>query len=519
MSRIGGQPVTEVREGTKERCDPKLLRVIAKKHNIDSTKSLVAAYNATTNEDERAVLLGWLRKYHERKEDCLTPKAVLEYVELANVGPRSISEKDVVKDLIRDLSSCIREGSFLPPNIAIALYSALVHIDFSAYDDAEQLVVVARRLLGSLTREPKLTKDTFAEHEFTFLALQQTFFLLRRANQDKIDEEEKQEFRKTIAEKERIMKLSCKHYPVNFHFKALRQAAERLKDEDVASQVAQTKQYVMCGLCGFIHVLHFLRNLARCDIDPAAILDACERNQAATDIMGVPKRPWFDWFRRLMARRLELSKDEMKLEVFVSEFDAAMESEQIMAKGEDLKALRFGIIQELRLSATQTASATARKEVTTKLLALSTTPAILEKWFEDPDIFTAFLDALHEIRTLSDDNQEMTEAFQRMQQTCEGHVRSTLMAWLGDVAVENQLQMRHQQEACVERNKVFVKIARDVGYVPLDTIRSNIKDLKERYKHDDFATVSSHTNYVSTDLGSCLFQRCFLCLKRKPHIT
>ena len=256
-SRIRGRPAVE-RSAIKERHDPKLLRAVAYKRNIDSTKSLVAAYNAATAVDERAVLLGWLCKYHERSAECLAPKAVLDYAELANIAPRSTKEKDIVKDLISDLTSRICEGSFLPSSFAAALYSALVHADPCAYDDAEQLVVVARRLLGSLTREPKLTRKTFAKHEATFLALQQTFFLLREANQNEIDEKEKQEFRRTIAEKERLMELSCKHYPVNFHFKALRQAAERLKDEDVASRAAQTEQCLMCGLCGFVHVFHFL---------------------------------------------------------------------------------------------------------------------------------------------------------------------------------------------------------------------------------------------------------------------
>ena len=249
-SRISSRPVIE-RSGIEERYNPKLLRFVARKHNIESAKSLVSVYNVTTAEDERAVLLGWLRKYHERREDCLTPKAALEYAELANVAPRSTNEKDIVKNLIRDLSSCICEENFLLPNLADVLYTALVHIDPSAYEDVEQLVVVARRLLGSLTREPKLMRRTFVEHESAFLALQQTFYLLREANQNKIDEEEKQELRRTVAEKERTMKLSCKYYPVNFHFKSLRQAVERLKDEDIASRDAQTKQCLMCGLCGF----------------------------------------------------------------------------------------------------------------------------------------------------------------------------------------------------------------------------------------------------------------------------
>ena len=439
-SRISRRTVIE-QQAIEERYDPKLLRFVARKHNISSTKSLVAAYNVTTDENERAVLLGWLCKYHKRKADCLEPNAVLEYAELANIAPRSISEKDILKDLIRDLTSCICEGNFLTPNNAVALYRALVNIVPSAYGGTAQLMATARKLMGSLTEELKLTREIFADHETAFLALHQTFFLLRCANQAPIDEEEKQELRRTIAAKERTMKLSCKHYPVNFHFKALRQAVERLKDEDATSQIAQTKRYLLCGLCGFMDVLHFLRNLTRCDIDPADVLDAYERNQAAIDNMGVTERPWFDSFRRLMAKRLETSKDKTKLRFFMSEFDTAIHSQYEMTKGEDLQSLRFGIIQETRLLASQTTCETVRKEVTKKLLMLSTRRTIFEEWFEDADIFTAFLDALHEIHTMSDHNQETAEAFRNMQQFCDRHAKRTLRAWLGGKAMEEKLQI------------------------------------------------------------------------------
>ena len=497
-SRIRGRPAVE-RSVIEERYDPKLLRAVAYKRNIDSTKSLVAAYNAATAKDERAVLLGWLCKYHERSADCLTPRAVIDYAELANIAPRSTKENDILKDLISDLTSCICEGSFLPPSFAAALYSALVHVIPSAYDDVQQLVAVARKLLGTFSGEPRLTRRTFAKHEATLLALQQTFFLLREANQLEIEEDEKQELRRTIAEKERTMKFSCKHYPVSFHFKALRQATERLKDEDTASRAAQMKQYLMFGLCGFVDVFHFLKNLAKGDIDPAAIEEAYVRNQAAIDNMGVAKRPWFDHLRSLMAKRLETSKDETKLGHFKSEFDAAMESQHKTIKGDDLKALRFGIIQELRQLVIQTSSTIVRKEVTTKLVMLATTRTIFEEWFDDEDVFTAFLDALHEIHTTSDENQETAEAFRLMQQSCEGRTGSTFRAWLGGDAMEDKLETRDRPEVRAEHNAVFVKIARGVGYVPLNTIRSNIEDLKERYKHDSFAKVSSRFYVVSTE--------------------
>ena len=488
-SRIDRRPITEA-TSTEERDDPRLLRAVAKKYKIDSMKTLVAAYNSTTDENERAVLLGWLRKYNERSAECLVSKVVFEYSELSKVTFCSTNDDGILGNVFRTLCSCICKEKALEPNFAISLCSALVHIDPAAYGGAPELVALAMKLLASISPRPKLARKNFARHEATFLALHQTFFLLMNSNQNEINEKEKQELRRTIASKEEEMELSCEYYPVNFHFTALRQAAEHLKHKDTTSRAAQMKQYLICGLCGFVYVFHFLRNLAKCDIDPEAIQDAYRRGRVAIDNMGVAKRPWFDLFRSLMGKRLELSKDETKLGLFLSEFDAAMELQQKMIKEKNLKALRFSIIQEMRLAAKQSANETVRKEITTKLLMLSARRAIFEEWFEDADIFTAFLDTLHEIHRISDDNQETTEAFLQMRQSCEGRAGSTLTAWLDGDAMENKLQMRHQQEAYAERHKVFVKIARDVGYIPLNKIRSNVKDLKDKYKHDIFANVS-----------------------------
>ena len=495
--RTGDRTVREDTAVTEERYDPKLLRAAAKKHNIDSTESLVAAYNSTTDEDERAVLLGWLRKYHERRADCLTPKAVVEYAALANVAPRSASEKDVVKDLIYDLSSCICEGDFLAPSFAAALHRALVLVDPSALDAVEQLVVVAMKLLGSLSPRPKLTRKTFAKHEATFLALHQAFFLLREANQALIDEEEKQELRRTVAQKERTMRLSCKHYPVSFHFKALRQAAERLKDEEAASRVAQANQHAMCGLCAFVHVFHFLRNLARGDIDPTALEDAYERNRAAIDNMGVAKRPWFDSFRSLMAKRLEASKDETTLELFGSSYHAAMKHQRNVRDGEDLKALRYGIVRELRTLALEGPSEDARIEAATKLVDLATQQAISEGWSDDIDILVALLDAVCELHGSGQRNEDIRNALLAIQRSCTGHARGAFSEWLGEGSVEDKLAARSPQRAVAENNDLCTKIGREVGYIPLAVMNSKGEELRKRYLRDDFATVLAREAHSS----------------------
>ena len=490
-SEIECLPVVE--DSTEEeRYDPKLLRAIFIKRNINGTKSLVAAYNAATDRNERVALFGWLLMYGRRSEEYLTPESVLEYSELAKIAPRSIRDKGLLRNLVHTLCSCVCQGGFLRSTFAVALHKALVRIDPSVYSGAGELVAVAKQLLSSLSPEPELSVECCAEHEATFLALNQAFYLIDKMNQTGMREKEQKELRRLITEKEKEMDLSSEYYSVNFHFKALRQAVERFELKDPSSHVLQA---MWCGLCGFLHILHCLRNLMNCDIDPVAIVGAFRGLRQETEAFGVSKKPWFDMFRALMAARLEASKDETKLAVFGSECDTAMESQRNI-KGNELKALRFGILQEIRQLASQTSSEAVRKEATTKLLALTTSRAIFEEWFDDADVFIAFLDALHEIHTTSGDNQETAEAFRRMQQSCEGRARSALGAWLGGNAMEDKLEMRHLQEMCAQRNKVFVRIGRDVGYVHVETIRSNIRDLKEKYKHDNFAKVSSHLSCV-----------------------
>ena len=490
-SEIECLPVVE--DSTEEeRYDPKLLRAIFIKRNINGTKSLVAAYNAATDRNERVALFGWLLMYGRRSEECLTPESVLEYSELAKIAPRSIRDKGLLRNLVHTLCSCVCQGGFLRSTFAVALHKALVRIDPSVYSGAGELVAVAKQLLSSLSPEPELSVECCAEHEATFLALNQAFYLIDKMNQTGMREKEQKELRRLITEKEKEMDLSSEYYSVNFHFKALRQAVERFELKDPSSHVLQA---MWCGLCGFLHILHCLRNLMNCDIDPVAIVGAFRGLRQETEAFGVSKKPWFDMFRALMAARLEASKDETKLAVFGSECDTAMESQRNI-KGNELKALRFGILQEIRQLASQTSSEAVRKEATTKLLALTTSRAIFEEWFDDADVFIAFLDALHEIHTTSGDNQETAEAFRQIRQSCEGHAKSALEVWLGGNAMEDKLEMRHLQEMCAQRNKVFVRIGRDVGYVHVETIRSNIRDLKEKYKHDKFAKVSSHLSSV-----------------------
>ena len=488
-SSVDGQFTTVTNVAAEELYNPRILCAVAKKYNIDSTKSLVVAYNKATAKDERAVLLKWLRNYEKRKKECLSHESVLEYAELARIKPRSIQDKDVLKSLVFSLRTCIREGEFLENNVAAALYKALVHVDPVVYGGVAELLMVAKKLLSSLSPEPRLTHDNFAQYEATFIALRQTLFLLLKTNQNGVYAKEKHELRRAIAEKEKTMELSCNYYPVSFHLKTLRQAVEHLRTVDSSSFVTHAMQFIGCGLCGFLHVFHFARNLARCDIDPAAVQDTYRKAQVAIANMGVLKRPWFDSFRNLMLTRQEASEDEMKFGNFENNCNVAMEHQRNMKNGEDLKALRYGIVRELGILALEGLSEDARIAATTKLVDLATQQAISEGWSGDIDILVTLMEVICELHGKGQLNEDIENALLVLHQSCEGLAQGALTEWLGGSSVEDKLAPRCPRKPDVEYKDLCNKAGKDVGYIPLAILHLTREKLRKKYLHDEFTTV------------------------------
>ena len=470
--------------------NPKLLRAVAKKYSIESTKSLVAAYNGATDKEERGVLLRWLCEYNNRNQYCSRPEAVFEYAELARIIPRAGQDERLLRKFVYALQSRIHEGESLDENIAKALFSSLTWVESSVYDDPVRLMVLATDLVSSLSSRFRLYRKNFAQYEATFFALHQTFFLLHTIGCGSLIEAEKKNLRRAVANKKEEMKDSLAHYPVQFNFDLIQQAVERLEIEDAPSRFMKAKRYAVSGLYGGLHVFHFLRKLVGVDIDPAAIKDAYRMIQEAIASAGVSERQWYDLLEILAAARLCALKAEAKIELFIRAYEVVMEGQRKPRRKEEQKALRYGIIQEIKILASQGSCEDVRKEATTKLIELATRHAVLENWICDSDLLTAFFNAVHEIHMMGECEPKTAEALREMVRFCQDNAEETLAAWLDRDTTEDKLKMRRRDETKKEREEVFVSVGRGVGYIPLATIRSNVEDLKNTYLHDNFAKVS-----------------------------
>ena len=472
--------------------DPKFLRAVAKKYNVDSTKSLVAAYNTATDKEERGVLIRWVRQYIGQKDEYTTPDSVLEFAELAKIIPRTAKDKDLLRKMVYMFRPHLNQGEFLEENATKALLYVLTWVDLTVYDDSAQLIALVKKLLLSLSSEPRLTKRNFATREANFLCIHQVFFILQSIDPANLLEEEKKMLRRQIAEKKEELELSMLCYPVSFQFELIRQAVERLEIEDAPSRLTQARRLAASGLHGAMHVFHLLRQLAGGDINPTSIEDAYRRGRAAIANAGVLEREWYDVLQILTAARIRVMKEEKKCELLALAYDAAMEGQRKTTRENDQKALRFGIVQEMALLASDRDSRQdSREEATTKLIELATNQAISENWIHDVDILTEILDVLHVIYSISEQNREILEAIRKIQQSCDEHGKGTLTVWLDGNTMEEKLRIQRREDTNNEYADLFAKTGATVGYLHPSTIRFNIEDLKKTYLHDNFATVSS----------------------------
>ena len=473
--------------------DPKLLRAVSKKHNIDSTKSLVAAYNATTDKTEQGVLLPWLRQYTTRNEELSRPETVFEYAELAKIVPCTNQDESLLRNFISALCRRVSEckGEVLHENVAKALFSAFTWIEPSVCDEPGQLKNLASDLMSSLSSRLELTRQNFSRHEASFLAIHQVFFLLHVIGRYRLSEDEKKQFRHAIAQKEKDMEPSLQYYPLPFYLKLIQQAIERLEAKDAPSPITSVKTYAASGLWGVAYIWHLLRELAGGDINPATVEDLYMKCRDAIAYAGVSQRQWYDLLQVLVSARLFALKTAAKIELFRSAYDFVIKGQSEMKHKEDQKALRYGIIQEIKMLANQGPCEDVRQEATAKLIDLATNHAVGEGWNDDSDLLLALLDAVHEIHMIGECKPRTAEALRVMVRSCQDHAKETLATWLGDDTKEDKLQMQQRrEEANRECEKVFTSIGRDVGYLPLATIRANVEDLKSRYLAEDFAKVS-----------------------------
>ena len=462
------------------------LRALLRQMSIDSTASLVRAYNGTATEQ---LLHKCLRIYSEKKWQYVNPDTVMEYVELCKMKPRTDDDKEILGEVVSVLTGRIPDGEFAVESVAEALYRSLLWTPPALFqEDVTKLVALADKLTASLHPTPRLTKTNFLAHEATFKALHEVFVLMQRTAREKVIMEEKKRFQSNLKAKRSSMGDSCKYYPVQYYFRLIEQSIQRLELDEEPAPTAEAVKCLICTGWGLLHIVYTARRMATGIFSPFDLRLQLSELRQLMDSREPAERQWYDLLQALCFAGRESVEDHQKLEIFEEGYKTVEAAVWKMRRcNKDGKALLFGLIQELRHLALSEGSGEVRRSGSSKLFALAETIST-SAWVKDKDIVEALLGSLHAFHSTGDDTAAALQSMQLIVSVDTPTVKRAVRDWLGGMSFEAKLgeAVRRPPEPSGD---LFCAIGREFNHIPLHEARNNVEQLKNRYRSDKFAKV------------------------------
>ena len=469
--------------------DEKKLRALVREKSIDSTASLVRAYNGSATGETEHLLHKFLFIYCAKKEQYINPNTVIEYAELCKIKPRTDDDRELLHEVVLALTGRIPVGEFAAESVAEALYRSLLWTPPAIIqEDLTGLTALADKLTASLHPTPRLTEANFPSHEATFEALHEVFVLMQRTANKRVTVEQKKRFQSSLRAKRSSMGDSCKHYPVQYYFRLIEQSIQRLELDEEPSPILKAIHCLYIITCGFLHISHAVKQILKLDIDPSQLKALPGNLKELVADIDVAERQWYDLLQALSVAGKKTVEDHQKLEIFEESYKTVEATVWKMRRNEDGKALLFGLMQELRHLSLAQGSAEVSASGSSKLFALA--EAVSNSvWVKDKDIVEALLRCLHAVRSRGNDAEAALRFSQRLIDSVKSNaVSKAVREWTGDKSLEEKL--REAVHSPPEpTGQLFHAMSREIDLVPLEEAHSNIERLRILYQSKRFATV------------------------------
>ena len=469
--------------------EEKKLRALMRQENVESTTVLVQTYNVSLTGETERLLRKCLRLYSTKKEQHIKPATFMEYVELCKIKPRMDNDNELLGEVVSVLIGRIPDGEFAVEGTAEALYRSLLWTPPVVFQkDITKLVALATKLTASLHPMPRLTEVNFLQYEATFMALHQVFILLQSIAGEKLVIEEKKKFQSSLKTKRSSMSVSRKYYPVQYYFKLLEQSIQRLTLEEEPSSIQRIMPYLCLVTCGLVQGFSIAGGIMRLDIDPDKLIELPGKIKSWIDNLEVPEQRWYDLLQALSFAGRKAIDDHQKLQIFEDAYKVVDEALWRMRQNDDGKALLFGLMQELRYLALSQGSDEVRRSGSSKLVALAEAVSN-SSWVKDKDVVEALLSCFHIIHSRGGDAAEALRSSKQLIESAKLEVvKKAVRNWLNNKSLEDKLS--DPVYVCSEPSgDLFCAIGREFNHIPLHEALQNVRQLKDKYQSDDFATV------------------------------
>ncbi|MCG8387071.1 MAG: hypothetical protein MJA30_16105, partial [Cytophagales bacterium] len=400
------------------------------KGDITSTESLVKAFNAAQTPQEQRALQQGIQKYIEwfngQSVGDLTPAATQEYTCLAHIQATP-ENRWLLERYFNNLCNKIdKEYQHSEKPLIEALEYTLQNMDSAVFDgNPAPLTHLGDKLLAKLDPgSNEFTKATYPTHRSTLYALHQTLILIQRIAPDKWDPTREEGLYSRFKARIQAISASTKYYPIRYHARLLKQSLQRLEEDQ--SRLQDRLKRVGHGLEGMIYLYQGVRALADLEVDLEAFKSCYESLQAALDKPHIDKRPWYDSHQLMNYASLLSLKDPTQYGEFEDRLQT-FQSKEAGMREKDRTALRFGIVQQLRVLALGGLTQQVRKQSIQWLKEL----AQPEEWGGDPAVMEGLLDGLASIAVHSQgaEKEQAKEALDSLTHKPELRRRDKYVPW------------------------------------------------------------------------------------------
>ena len=284
-----------------------------------------------------------------------------------------------------------RQKEFRGKGSSNALVRFLQLVDHDVFeDDPSALLNVAEALLTHLEQSANVfTKRTYGTHSVQLLALHHIFLLV-----DVVAPCELQP-KQAGGPYQRFMELvqgilgRQTYFPLRYQAKLIEQSLVRLV-KDQPAVLSDSFRRLMQGMYGCAHVLHGVRKIADADVDVLAFEKGLKALRKACK-SGPGRKSWYDRLAELghVGQLADQAADQVEL--FGACLAKMTDDQQSLCKGKDLKLLRFGQLQQLRLLALTADNQSMRAFAAEELMDIGTRGVFYRDWGSDRDILESLV--------------------------------------------------------------------------------------------------------------------------------
>ena len=392
-------------ESQMKKSESRIMRELATREDVNSTSSLVKAYNQAESEEESKSLHQWLQRYSPYLDPGFARHAeggiFNEMSYLAGIKPRCEEDNELIRKTIRFLGQQITDISLDQCKTVGAFAAALDVVDESVFNgDPALLLKLSNVLLGELD----ITQTAFIgaasnTHNMILFALYQTLLLVQSIAEPVAHGRQKQLWFQTVKTKLKNIADCQSHFPFFFQVKIVEQCLARLV-MDSAVDLRDVPRRMMPILSGFCDIYSSVRKALTADIDLDRFMKGYKKIKKASADRG-NQRGWYDEFLKLNGAALLSSESADFDNDFMPCVQEAMEAQANFTRREDTNLLRFGIVAQLSYASLHGKSETFCTGAMTELVSLATRFLTYEGWDMEPAIIDAVLVALQEAHSSS----------------------------------------------------------------------------------------------------------------------